>query len=394
VVPAWKRIAFPSGRGNERPGKGVARRMTHWEHSDGAWLTCAAAARIRSCSAALAPAPASPVGLRAGVVAKSLLRAGKAALDAGSADAGVETLRRAAEEAERARDPLVLADVLTALGSALVHAVRGFDGEGAVVLNRALAAARSASSQRLTADILRELAFTDVQAGRHASAARGLHEASALAEAAGDPALAARVLAIRGMNEADQGHHDAAVPLLADSARTAASAGTQRQEAWSTGVMARSLLLAGRLEEARAAAERSIGICDSERWTAFVPWPQALRAECLAAAGRHGEARDDAENAFALACQLGDPCWEGMAGRAMAMLALQAGDGAAAAEWITEARRRCDRYPTATSGCPGSWGSGSWRSRHASSVIWSCRWRGGSTRMRCGRTCPSSSPGR
>jgi hypothetical protein len=55
--------------------------------------------------------------------------------------------------------------------------------------------------------------------------------------------------------------------------------------------------------------------------------------------------RDDAENAFALACQLGDPCWEGMAGRAMAMLALQAGDGAAAADWITEARRRCDRVP-------------------------------------------------
>ena len=54
-----------------------------------------------------------------------------------AADAGIETLRRAAEEAERAGDPLVLADVLGTLGSALVHAVRGFDGEGAVVLHRA-----------------------------------------------------------------------------------------------------------------------------------------------------------------------------------------------------------------------------------------------------------------
>jgi hypothetical protein len=71
----------------------------------------------------------------------------------------VETLRRAAEEAGRAADPLVLAEVLTALGSALVHAVRGFDGEGTVVLNRALAAARTAGSQPLTAEILRELAF-------------------------------------------------------------------------------------------------------------------------------------------------------------------------------------------------------------------------------------------
>jgi hypothetical protein len=56
----------------------------------------------------------------ASAVAKPLLRAGKAALDAESADAGVETLRRAAEHAKHARDPLVLADVLAALGSALV----------------------------------------------------------------------------------------------------------------------------------------------------------------------------------------------------------------------------------------------------------------------------------
>ena len=239
----------------------------------------------------------------------------------------------------------MLADVLAALGSALVHAVRGLDGEGAVVLNRALVAARSAGSQRLTAEILRELAFVDVQAGRHASAARALREAWAQVEAAGDLALTARVLAVRGMNEADQGRHDAAVRLLDLSAQTAASAGSLRQEAWSAGVMARSLLLAGHLEEARAAAERSIDICDRERWNAFVPWPQALRAHCLAAAGLCDQARDDAENAFALACQLGDPCWEGMAGRALALLALHAGDPAAAAGWITDARRRCDRLP-------------------------------------------------
>jgi len=304
-------------------------------------LVCSPALR----SAALPPAVLSPVGLRAGVVAKSLLQAGKAALDAGSADAGVETLRRAADEAGRARDPLVLADVLGALGSALVHAVRGFDGEGAVVLNRALAAARSAGSQRLIAEISHELAFVDVQAGRHASAARALREAWTQAKATADPALTARVLATRGMNEADQGHHDAAVRLLARSAQTAASAGSRRQEAWSTGVMARSLLLAGQTDEAQAAAERSIAICGRERWNAFLPWPQALRAHCLAAAGRCGEARDDAENAFALACQLGDPCWEGMAGRALALLALHAGDPAAATAWITEARRRCDRLP-------------------------------------------------
>src|SRR5580692_6243571 len=184
-------------------------------------------------AAALAPGPPPRAGLRASVVARSLLRSGTAALDAGSADAGVETLRRAAEEAERASDALLLADVLRTLGSALVHAVRGFDGEGAVVLHRALVVARTAGSEPLAADILRELAFVDLQAGRHASATRALREASAHATAVGDPALTAAVLAISGMNEADQGHHDRATELLRSSVQTAATAGSIRQEAWS-----------------------------------------------------------------------------------------------------------------------------------------------------------------
>jgi hypothetical protein len=56
-----------------------------------------------------------------------------------------------------------------------------------VVLNQALAAARTADRQALIADILRKLAFVDLQAGRHASAARALGEAAGQAEAAGDP---------------------------------------------------------------------------------------------------------------------------------------------------------------------------------------------------------------
>jgi DNA-binding SARP family transcriptional activator len=317
-----------------------------------------AAVHLAACEAALAregivasaalrtaarPPVARPVGLRAGAVARSLLRAGTAALDAGSADAGVETLRRAAEEAERARDPLLRADVLRALGSALVHSVRGSDGEGVVILHGALAAAKTAGSRDLSAEILRELAFVDVQAGRHASAARSLRQAEAEAHAARDPALSAGLLAINGMNEADLGHHDQAARLLAESAQTASSAGRPRQEAWSTGLMARSLLLAGKVEQASAAAERSIEICHQERWNAFLPWSQAVRAHCLAADGRLDQATDDAEQAFALACQIGDPCWEGMAGRALALLALGAGDTTAAGHWITEAERRCNR---------------------------------------------------
>jgi hypothetical protein len=38
--------------------------------------------------------------------------------------------------------------------------------------------------------------------------------------------------------------------------------------------------------------------------------------QCLAQAGRWEQAIEEAEHAFALACELGDPCWEGMAARA------------------------------------------------------------------------------
>ena len=294
-------------------------------------------------SAARDPGLAPRPRMRAGVIAASLLRAGTAALDAGAVDAGVETLRRAASEAGRAADPAVQAEVLRALGGALVHAVRGSDGEGAVVLHRALLAARTADQPTLVADVLRELAFVDVQAGRHISADRALREASQ--HARGDRGLLAGILAIQGMNQADRGKHSEAAALLTESADMARGAGRARQEAWSQGVLARSLLLAGQAQSAQEAAERSMAVALSERWNAFLPWPQVLHAQCLAAAGRWEEASEDAEHAFALACELGDPCWEGMAARALGLLALDAGDQGAAQDWLAEARRRCDRVP-------------------------------------------------
>jgi DNA-binding SARP family transcriptional activator len=292
-------------------------------------------------SAARDPGLTARPRMRAGVVAASLLQAGTAALDAGAVDAGVETLRRAAAEAEHAADPDIQAEVQRALGSALVHAVRGADGEGAVALHRALAAARMAGQPALAADILRELAFVDVQAGRHSSADRALGEASQLA--LDDQALQAGILAIRGMNQADRGRHLEAADLLTESAETARKTGRTRQEAWSLAILARSLLLAGQVQWAQEAAERSIQAARGERWNAFLPLPQVLRAECLAEAGRWREAAEDAEHAFALACELGDPCWEGLAARVLGLLAMHAGDLGAAHIWLADARRRCDR---------------------------------------------------
>lgn len=282
-------------------------------------------------------------GVRAATVAISLLRAGNAALAAGAPDAGVDTLRRAVEEAERARDRVVLADALHALGRALVHSVRGYDGEGAVVLHRALGLVREQGRPSVEGDVLRELGFVDVQAGRHTSAGRALTAARVQADLADDDALRAGVLALEGMNSADRGRHVRAAELLTASAETAARSGQPRQQAWSLGVLSRSLLLGGDPDAARRAADASIGIAHRERWNAFLPWPQVLHAQALAEDGDWRGAQGEAEEAFALACELGDPCWEGMAARALGLFAAHGGDLAAGRSWLTEARRRSDR---------------------------------------------------
>lgn len=281
--------------------------------------------------------------LQAGVVASSLLRSGSDAIDAGSVDAGIETLRRAAEEATISSDQRLHIDVLMTLGAALVHATRGFDGEGAIILHRAMALARNLGDDLRVAECLRELAFIDVQAGRHTSAERAIREARTLADARGDDALIAGVLAISGMNAADQGRHGEAVAHLTRSALVAHEATRPRQEAWSLGVLARSLQLSGDLEESLAAADASIRLCERERWNAFLPWPQSWRANALLALDRHDEATEIAEKAFALACELGDPCWEGMAARSLALISLDDGNISSAQEWIDDARSRCNR---------------------------------------------------
>jgi tetratricopeptide (TPR) repeat protein len=239
----------------------------------------------------------------------------------------------------------------SAVGAQSIYEVRSgtnrgigtFDGEGAVVLHQGLRAARLAQRPDVAAEILRELSYVDVQAGRHASAARELENALREAGEAGDSALAALITAVQAMNLADRGRHVAAAALSAESAKQSERSGQPRNRVWSLGTLARSQLHAGWPDEALTTAEASLAGARQQQWTAYQPWPQAIRAECLLQAGQWREARRDAEESFALACELGDPCWEGMAARALGEVAAQTGEYDAAWDWLTDARQRCDR---------------------------------------------------
>lgn len=80
---------------------------------------------------------AAPQGVSKNASIDALITSGKAAVSAGAVDAGIDCLRRAAKDAEDAHNDHLLALALLELGSSLIHAIRGFDDEGAVVLQSA-----------------------------------------------------------------------------------------------------------------------------------------------------------------------------------------------------------------------------------------------------------------
>jgi len=272
--------------------------------------------------------------------ALSQLEAGRAAIVAGAVDAGIDCLRRAVDYAARAGESTVHARALGALGSALIHAARGRDEEGAVVLHEAIAVATTAGERETSAMAHRELGYVDVQAGRRSTADAWLAKAQELAST--DAELAA-VLGVRGMNASDSGDYPSAFTFLAESVERAASGGDARQQAWSLSIVARAHLLRGERSQSTAALGRSLDLIREQRWIAFLPWPQSLRAEVDLIAGDLDGAADGLEQAWVLARQLGDPCWEGMAARGKGLLHARRGDRSAAATWLDNARVICGR---------------------------------------------------
>jgi DNA-binding SARP family transcriptional activator len=268
------------------------------------------------------------------------LEAGQAALDAGAVEPGLACLRLAAAEARACGDGRLRARALGVLGAALVHAVRSRDEEGAAVLHEALALADGNGDRAVAVAACRELGYIDVQAGRAASAGRWLARATELGR---DDAERCAVLGVRGMALSDRAYYAAALDLLGQSVAAARRSDRMRQAAWSLSLVGRAHMLRGELDLAGISLDESLELVERERWTAFRPWPEALRAELDLRCGSPEAAADRTDRAFRLACQLGDPCWEGMAARVRALISAAHGDGAAAHALLADARARATR---------------------------------------------------
>ncbi|CAN5717209.1 hypothetical protein BH11PSE3_BH11PSE3_18990 [soil metagenome] len=294
---------------------------------------------LRSAARRIGASP--PAGVAPEAHVRSLMRSGSAALAAGALDTGIESLRLAASEAERTSDRHLQAVAILELGKGLVHSLRGFDDEGAILLRRCTELARSAGYADVAAAGFRELGYVEALAGRRPSAAEYLRAALEFADGADELAAIHGFIAF---NLVDWGRVDDGLAHYAISLDQARQAANRQREIWSLGLGARGQLAAGNVQLADRWLRDCLKLVDEQQWVAFRPWPVALLGE--AALGRRDNAatmRGSLEEAFALSCQLRDPCWEGAVARSLALSHAADGDLEAGLAWLDEARRRAVR---------------------------------------------------
>ncbi|MFA6155761.1 BTAD domain-containing putative transcriptional regulator [Mesorhizobium sp.] len=292
-------------------------------------------------SAARRTISSPPSGISRQAFVSSLMQSGLAALSAGAVEAGIDCLRRAVRDAEMLKDAHLTARAMFELGSALVHSVRGYDDEGSVLLRRSTELARQAGSQPIASAGFRELGYVEALAGRRPSAATYL--AQALDLAGGGENLAG-IHAVMGFNLVDWGRIGEGLDHYGLSLEHARSAGNRRREIWSLGLGGWGLLTADRLEEADRWLADCLALVEEQRWISFRPWPVAVLSESRTRQQARPEAlRPGLEEAFALSCQMNDPCWEGAVARALALTYAAEDAFEPAMEWLVEARRRCMR---------------------------------------------------
>lgn len=291
--------------------------------------------------AAAARPPATRQIGRAGVVAQ--LEAGEAAFAAGAIGPGLGIMQQAVVDAESVRALDLLAKALVALGSALVHAARGSDEEGAAVLHRAIKVAAQIGDSALAATAHRELGYVQFLRGSYVRAETWLSRAATLTgEQGGELPW---ILAVRGAAQTDTGNYAGARESLIEAAERAQASGATRAHAWARSFLGRLHLLRDERIEARAELTIAIEVARNEAWNAFLPWPEALLAEVDLNDGAVEQAAEAFEHAFAMGCQLGDPCWESMAARGIGRVATISGDHRRARELLEDAPRRCRRLP-------------------------------------------------
>ena len=272
---------------------------------------------------------------------EALVEAGSAAVAAGAVESGVHSLRTAVRLADHTSAPALRVSTRLVLAEALVHALGGLDEEGVASLHEACDIALASGDRLAVAQGRAELGYVDFLRARYERAEVWLNEACKFADHT--PAILAKATCYLGSVESDRADYPAAVALLEESIELSRAANDPRREAFALSMLGRVGLLCNDLDTAAGHLDGAIELAEDDHWLAFLPWPQALRGEVQLGLGDADGAGELVGQAFARACQLGDPCWEGLSGRGVALHAEATGETERAFEVLADASSRCNR---------------------------------------------------
>ncbi|WP_426563223.1 BTAD domain-containing putative transcriptional regulator [Angustibacter sp. McL0619] len=272
---------------------------------------------------------------------EAIVEAGSAAVSAGAIEAGVQSLRSARRLADLGRTTRLRVTTRQVLAEALIHSLRGLDEEGLAALYEADEIALGSGLTDQVAQVRAELGYVDFLRARYDRAEVWLTDA--LNQPGSSPATAAKATTYLGAVRSDRADYDRAAGLLESAVNLSRNARDPRREALALSMLGRVNLFRGNLDTAARQLELSLELVHREHWLGFVPWPQALRGEVQLACGDHEGAAELLQQAFARACQLGDPCWEGLSAHGLALVAEAAGEIDRAFKLLADARVRNNR---------------------------------------------------
>jgi DNA-binding SARP family transcriptional activator len=293
--------------------------------------------------AAASPPPRIETHVSGRTAVRAQIEAGKAALSAGAAETGVQRMRGAVQAARSAGDRDLLAEALVGLGGALVHSARGTDEEGAVALHEATTLAEEINRSDVSAKAWREISWIQFLRAEYGRAEESLTRITEHASA-GDEQFAWAEL-IRGACRHDVGDYAAAGELLRSALERSRELDSGQPLGQALTLLARFHLMRGEVEDAVHLLDEALRQSDDRGMTAFVPWPESFRADIDLVLGDLDTAEERFEHAFALGCQVGDPCWESVALRGLGLVAAARGDVPRALELLVEAPKLCRRLP-------------------------------------------------
>jgi DNA-binding SARP family transcriptional activator len=290
------------------------------------------AAQVAAGSATVAPAMGS-------AAARAQLDAGKAAIDAGALEAGLECLRRANAEAHACGDLPLKAEALFAMGFALVHSGRrAMQDEGATALHETIAISERTGDASAAASAHRELAWPEVLAGRYGRAEILLKRARELSE--GNVKEEAAALSVLGVCLTDVARYQESIDHLRRSLELSRWAEDDKRTAFTLTFLGRAHILRRELDLAMPVLKESLELVEATTWIGFRAFPESMMGELHLLQGDLEPASEILEHAFALGYRLSDACYECAAATGLGRLELARGNTQAAIERLEDARMR------------------------------------------------------